>query len=217
MYIRIFIAERLRVTEISPISFFFFLFLFHFIIFFTCNDLYFCCLLCISSRWSVSVFGLITSIDLLVEMFRIITHSCLEMLGMYGVTWFPQKSHIRTKSKWVKNKTVRTDTNQTKRIKNKQKRKCLCASWYWTGKNSSRRLILGYKACLHPPVFHVWLLSMLFVLIFISSLIIEKQHLASSPLYETRGEILMCVLSVDAPGITWLLTGLLLPMRVFST
>lgn len=44
---------------------------------------------------------------------------------MYGVTWFPLKSYIRTKSKWVKKKKNtrrrRRDTNQTKRIKNKEK------------------------------------------------------------------------------------------------
>lgn len=120
------------VTEILLISFFlyFFLFLFFHFSFFFFYSLWLIVLL--SPLWSphvclVSVFGLFTSIGLACRnFFKIMIHSCLEMLGMYGVTWFPLKSYIRTKSKWVKKKKKNTrrrrrDTNQTKRIKNKEK------------------------------------------------------------------------------------------------
>lgn len=73
------------------------------------------------------------------------------MLGMYGVTWFPLKSYIRTKSKWVKKKNPkRRDTNQTKRIKSK---KNVSVHPDIELEKTSRRLGLGYKACLHflPP------------------------------------------------------------------
>lgn len=84
--------------------------------------------------------------------FKIIIHSCLEMLGMYGVTWFPLKSYIRTKSKWVKKKIPkkRIDTNQTERIKSK---KNVSVHPDIELEKTSHRLGLGYKACLHffPP------------------------------------------------------------------
>ena len=74
-------------------------------------------------------------------------NSRLEMLGMYGVTWFfffflplkiihPYKIKVSKKQKErTKKPKKEIDTNQTKRIKSKKK--CLCASWYWTGKNVS--------------------------------------------------------------------------------
>lgn len=96
MYIRIFIAERL-----SVFSFFFKLLLF-------CRHLG----VCFSFRSFYQH-------QLARRNLKIIIHSCLEKLGMYGVTWFPLKSYIRTKSKWVKKKRI--DTNQTKRIKSKKK------------------------------------------------------------------------------------------------
>lgn len=128
MYIRIFIAGRLSVTEILLISFFI---LFSFLsFFFTCNDALISCHLCVCPHVCLfvclfaSVFGLFPSIGCLVEIVKIIIHSCLERFGMYGVTRFPLKSYIRTKSKWVKNK------QKKKRYKSNQedqtKQKCLC-------------------------------------------------------------------------------------------
>jgi len=51
------------------------------------------------------------------------------MFGMYGVTWFPLKSYIRTKSKWVKKKKKIIHTNQIKRIKSKRNVCILILNW----------------------------------------------------------------------------------------
>lgn len=104
------------------------------------------------------------------------------MLGMYGVTWFPLKSYIRTKIKVSKKenpKRIRYKSNQEDQ---KQKKKNVSVHPDIELEKSSHHLGLGYKACLHfsPLTFHIWCLLMLFsVFIFISSLIIEKEHLAS--------------------------------------
>lgn len=87
---------------------------------------------------------------------------------------------------------------------------------------TSHRLGLDYKACFTPPLpsppltFHVWCLLMLFRPYFHQFLNYWKGASGFLLLYETRGKILKCVLSVDAPGITQLLTGLFLPTWVFS-
>lgn len=137
MYIRIFIAERLSVTEILLISFFkSFFFSFFVIFFFTCNDLLFSCHLCVSPSCLFVCFSFrsIYQHQLSCRNFKIIIHSCLETLGMYGVTWFPLKSYIRTKSKWVEKQTKKRIGYKSNQRREKAKGKCLCASWYWTGK-----------------------------------------------------------------------------------
>ena len=111
----------------------------------TCYDLLFCCRPCVSPSCCLFQFSVFffTSIGYLVEMLKIGAHSRLKMLGMYGVTWFPLKSYIRTKSKWVKNKK-REDTNQTKRLKSK---KHVFVHPDIEVEKRSRHLGLGYKAC----------------------------------------------------------------------
>lgn len=101
---------------------------------------------------------------------------------------FPLKSYIRTKSKWVKKKEKEKRripkkeeiSNQTERIKSK---KNVSVHPDIELEKTSHHLGLGYKACLHffPPLaFHVCCLLTLFrPFFFISSLIIEKEHLAS--------------------------------------
>lgn len=119
-----------NLTDFFFCSFFFIIFSFFYFVWLIVH-------LCVSpSCWFVCFsFRSIYQHQLSCRNFKIIIHSCLEMLGMYGVTWFPLKSNIRTKSKWVKNKQKknRYKSNQEDQIKEK----CLCASWYWTGKNVS--------------------------------------------------------------------------------
>lgn len=76
--------------------------------------------------------------------------------------------------------------------------------------NWKKRLIIldqVCKACLH--VSRLMSFNAFSSCIFISSLIIEKEHLAFFCCMKQE-EKPSCVLSVDAPGITQLLTGLLL-------
>lgn len=146
------------VTEILLISLFLYLFLFlffHFSFFFF-YSLWLIVLL--SPLWSphvclVSVFGLFTSIGLACRnFFKIMIHSCLEMLGMYGVTWFPLKSYIRTKSKWVKKKKKTQEEEEEIQIKPRglktKKKMLLCILIL----NWKKRLIIldqVCKACSH--------------------------------------------------------------------
>lgn len=76
---------------------------------------------------------------------------------------------------------------------------------------TSRHLGLGYKACLHCFFLHTFhFMSLNASLFFISSLIIEKEHLASfccTKQEEKSSSVCWC-------GVTWLLAGFLSPTWV---
>lgn len=101
---------------------------------FTCYDLLFCCRPCVSPScclFQFSVFFL-TSIGYLVEMLKIITHSRLKM-HVWSYMFSSKIIHpykIKMSKKQAKR---RYKSNQEVKIKET----CLCASWYWIGKNVS--------------------------------------------------------------------------------
>lgn len=96
----------------------------------------------------------------------------------------------------------RRDTNQIKRIKKKKTNVSVHPDIEL--EKTSHHLGLSYKACLHPPTPtrtpYVSCLMSFNVLIFISSFIIEKEHLASfcCTKQEEKSSCVCCLLTLRA-------------------